>query len=187
MKRPGRIMPVSILAISSGAATAVRMVKGDTAASIAHERSYVGEMSGHRSGRHHRGTHDVGEGAAALPAFEIAVRRRRAPFARIYEFAVRAIAHRTSGVAPFEPRFDENPIEPFGLRLPFDRTGSRRDHAGHGRAPSLEHRRRGAQVLDARVGARADEDAIDGYLLERHGWGKPHVFDRPLDTSSPVV
>src|SRR3546814_4136662 len=45
---------------------------------------------------------------------------------------------------------------------------------------SLRYRCGGAQVLDARVGARADEDAIDRQLVDRHAGREAHVGKRAL-------
>src|ERR1700683_3003538 len=70
-------MPVSTLAISSGAATAVRTVNG-CIEKTSRQLPYVGQSSEHRRGGDHGGTHDVGERAAALAAFVIAVGGRGA-------------------------------------------------------------------------------------------------------------
>src|SRR5580704_3858949 len=103
-----------MLAISSGAATAVRTVKG-CIDKTSRELPHVGQSAEYRGRSDHGGTHDVGERAAALAAFVIAVGGRRATLAGRNQFAVRAVAHRTSGVPPFEAGLDKNAIEPFGL------------------------------------------------------------------------
>src|SRR5258707_3130766 len=110
-------MPVSTLAISSGAATAVRTVNGCIEKPQL-QLPHVGQPSEHRCRSDHGGTHDVGERAAALAAFVIAVGRRGTTFAWRDELAVRAVAHRAAGIPPLEAGRDKNTIEPFRLGPP---------------------------------------------------------------------
>src|ERR1700730_18326089 len=102
------------------------------------------------------------ERAAALAAFVVAVGRGRAALAGRDQLAVRAVAHRASGIAPLEAGVDKNAIEPLGFGLPLHRARTGRNHAGNDRTAPLEHPRRSTQILDAAVGARADENPIDG-------------------------
>src|SRR5262245_29460965 len=117
MYRPGRIMPVSILAISSGAATAVRTVNASMRVSIVRQPAHVGEASEHGGGGDHGGTHDVSERAAALSSLEVAIGGGGAALAGRHQLAVRAVAHRAAGIAPLEAGGDEDAIEPLGFGL----------------------------------------------------------------------
>ena len=69
-----------------------------------------------RRGRHLR-AHEVGAAAPALPALEVAVRRRGAALARRQDVRVHAEAHRAAGVAPLEPCVQEHLVEAFLLGL----------------------------------------------------------------------
>src|SRR5581483_11100451 len=99
--------------------------------------------------------------AGALPAAEIAVSRRGAALAGRDEIAVDADAHRAAGVGPFEAGIAEDAVEAFFLRLPFHRRGAGRDQARHFAGAPREHGCGGAQILEARIGAGADKDAVD--------------------------
>ena len=68
----------------------------------------------------------------------------------------------------------------------FTRPGARHDHrqldvAGDPAAEAAHHRGRLAQVLDARVGARADEDLVDADVVDRLVRLERHVLQRALD------
>src|ERR1700730_10029853 len=104
-----------MLAISNGAATAVRTVNGCIRTS--RHPAHVSEPPSNRSGGDHCGTHDVGQCTTALAAFVISVSGRGAALAGRDQFAVRAVAHRASRIPPLEPGIDENAIEPLGFSL----------------------------------------------------------------------
>ena len=53
-------------------------------------------------------------------------------------------------------------------------------------AAAANHLCGGAQVLDARVGAGADEDAVDGDLRDRRACAQPHVLERALGREAVV-
>src|SRR5436305_8489437 len=67
--------------------------------------------------RGHLGGDEVGPPAAALAAFEVAVRRGRATLARLEDVGVHPEAHRTAGAAPFETGGLEDVVQPLRLRL----------------------------------------------------------------------
>ena len=95
------------------------------------------------------------------PAFEIAVRGRGAALARLELVGVHREAHRAARLAPFEAGLDEDLVEPFLLGLVLHQARARHDQrvdAGRDLA-ALGDRGGGAQILDAAVGAGADEDA----------------------------
>src|SRR5947209_1376082 len=96
--------------------------------------------------------------ALALTADEIAVRGRGAALARGDEIAVHADAHRAARLAPFETGVAEDAVEAFGFRRELYLRRAGYDERRHHRLAALRHFRSGAQVLDSRVGARADED-----------------------------
>src|SRR5688572_31438306 len=103
--------------------------------------------------------------AGPLAPAEIAVRSRCAALAGFELVAVDRGAERTSGIAPLESRVAQDAIEAFalGLRLNEARAGNDpRRHFGFSEPGDFG---RGADVLDAGVGARPDEDAIDRDVL----------------------
>src|SRR5947199_7368267 len=106
--------------------------------------------------------------AGALPAFEVAVRRGRAALARLEDVRVHAEAHRAAGTPPLEPGLDEDPVQPFGFRLRLHLSRSGDDHRADAGMHVLaaHHGRRRAEILDARIRARADEDAVDCDLAD---------------------
>ena len=102
--------------------------------------------------------------ARALAALEVAVRRRRAALAR--RRARRGSCRGTSSsrrAATRSPAATKTRSSPSASACRFTCAEPGHDHRAHRRvhAPSAHDRRRGAQVLDPRVRARADEDAID--------------------------
>ena len=125
----------------------------------------------------------MGARARALAADEIAVAGRSAALARRHLVGVHAEARRTARLAPFEACFGEDPIEPLFLGLRLYQTRARHNdrpaHVG-GLAPALEDRGGGAQVFDAAVGARADEDVFDRHFGHRCTGGEAHVVEALL-------
>jgi hypothetical protein len=70
-------------------------------------------------GRHLR-AHQVGPAALALPALEVAVRRRGAPLTGLKYVRVHAQAHRAARLPPVEACVLEDPVQALVLRLPLD-------------------------------------------------------------------
>ena len=58
--------------------------------------------------------------------------------------------------------------------------GTTRVRMPGGDPAALGHRGHGPEVLDAAVGAGADEDGVDADLLERGAGGEAHVLEGPL-------
>ncbi len=116
--------------------------------------------------------------AGALPAAEIAVGGRGAALAGRHDVAVDADAHRAAGLRPFKAGVAEDAVEAFLFRLPLHRRGARRDQARHFADAAGEHRGRRAQILDARIGAGADEDAVDGDVGELLARRDAHIVER---------
>ena len=74
----------------------------------------------------------------------------------------------------------EDPVEALGLGLRLDLRRARDHQDAHAvldRA-AVEHRGGDPQVLDPAVGAGADEDGVDGDVLDRRARGEVHVGER---------
>src|SRR5688500_17297097 len=99
----------------------------------------------------------MGAPLEALTSFEIAVRGRGAAFFRRELVGVHRKAHRAAGFAPFKAGLDEDLVETLSFRLLLHKTRARYDHrvdiGVH--SPSGDDLRRGAQILDAAIGAGA--------------------------------
>src|SRR3954454_25078323 len=125
------------------------------------------DLDGGRRG--HLRADEVGAPATALASLEVAVGGRGAALAGLQDVGVHPQAHRAAGPAPVEAGGLEDLVEalPLGLGLHLHRAGD--DHrVDVARDPAaLDDLRGGAQVADARVRARADEDAIESDLLDR--------------------
>src|SRR5262249_26581048 len=129
----------------------------------------VDEVACHGGRGGHFGANQVRTTALALAALEVAVRGRGAALARAQDVRIHAEAHRAAGLAPFEPGRLEDLVETLLLGLRLDQAGAWDDHGSHSRTDLLaaHHSRGGPQVLDAGVGAGADEDPIERDVLER--------------------
>ena len=125
----------------------------------------------------------MGAALVALAALEIAVRGRGAALARRELVGVHRQAHRAARLAPFEAGGEEDLVEAFGLGLLLHQARARHDHGvdALGDLAAGDDLRRGAQVLDAAVGARADEDAVDGDVGDPLAALQAHVVERALD------
>src|SRR5215203_5613525 len=136
---------------------------------------------GDRRRRRHRRRDEVGAALEALAALEVAVRGRGAALLRGEAVGVHGEAHRAAGLAPVEARGDEDAVEPLGLGLHLDEARARYDHgADRGRdLPALDDLRDLAQVLDASVGARADEHPVEGDVGDLRPRLQAHVVERP--------
>ena len=121
-------------------------------------------------------------GPSPLPALEVAVGGGGHAIPRCGDVAVHAQAHRAAGVAPVESGPLEHLIETFALGLELDLLGAGDDHGIQiaGCLAALYHLRGRPQVPHPRVGARADEHAVELDLLHRDSGLKAHVLQRPL-------
>ena len=116
------------------------------------------------------------------------MRGRGAAFARLQLVVVHGQAHRAARLAPVEAGLAEDPIQPLLLGLVLHQTRPRHHHGadvGRHLAP-LGDLGGGAQVLDAPVGARADEHAIDLDPVERRAGLERHVFERALHGAAAI-
>src|SRR5271170_1822787 len=128
----------------------------------------VGEVAGDGCGCSHLRADEVRASSASLAAFEIAVAGGGAALAGLENVGVHAEAHGAAGLAPLEASLDENLVEAFlfGLRLDVMRTGN--DHGADVRVDVIsgDNFCGGAEIFNARVGAGADEDAVDGDVFD---------------------
>src|SRR5882762_8845367 len=155
------IWSVSTLALSRGATRPFKTVNASIRSS---PLSNVDEVPGYRGRRSHLRAHEMGPAAGALAALEIAVRGRSATLARLEPVRVHAQAHGAARFAPLEACVLEDPVQAFVLRLRFHQARARHDHRElyvRGQVPPANDLRSGAQVLDAGIGARADEHFVD--------------------------
>src|SRR4051794_37791702 len=129
----------------------------------------VDEAAGDRGGGGHLGADEVRAAARALAALEVAVRGRRAALAGLQLVRVHGQAHRAARPAPVEARGGEALVQACGLGLRLALHRARDDHRVDVAADllALDHPGGGAQIADARVGARADEHAVERDLLDR--------------------
>ena len=97
------------------------------------------------------------------------------------DVVVHGEAHGAAGLAPFEAGLDEDTVEPFGLGLTAHLAGAGHDDRADavGDPASAQHAGGVAQILDAGIGAGADEGMVDADRLHRHAGRQAHVVERP--------
>ena len=161
------IASVSTFSRSIGATRPLCTRNGSMSRSFSvRQPAHVDEVAFDRRGRRHRRADQVGAAAGALAAFEVAVAGRGAALAGLEPVGVHRQAHRAAGLAPLEAGALEDLVEAFALGLLLHQPGARHHHrqldVRRDACAQAAHDRRGlAQVLDARVGARADEHLVD--------------------------
>src|SRR5438270_1410978 len=167
------IWSVSMLAAGSTTVREVSVVKGSIVLPRGgwplHQLARIGDPAAHRAGRGGEGAREEGACAASLAAFEIAIAGAHAVLAAPDHIAVHAEAHGAARFAPLRARFEEHPIEAFGLRLTLDLLGAGH-HAhpeGRGNPPSPQHAGGAAQGREPRSGAAAVGDDVH---LPDPGW-----------------
>src|SRR4029078_10714217 len=120
--------------------------------------------------------------AGALPAFEIPVGRGDDALAGHDLLAAAARAHRAARLAPKKSGVNEDIPPP--LPLPSPRHGPRSRHAHSlymsADLPSHGDPRRTLDVLNPRVGAGTDKDAVDPGAGETGARGQIHIAKRTL-------
>src|SRR5689334_23179777 len=133
-----------------------------------------GAADGGRRGDERR--HEVRPPALALAALEVAVRRRGRTLAGLEGVRVHAETHRAARAAPLGPGLLEDHVEDLVLRLQTDL-----DRAWHDEQSRVgvdlaapDHGGGRAQVLDAAVGAGADEDGVDLDVAQRRARLETH-------------
>src|SRR5690606_6850077 len=132
--------------------------------------AHVDDMAGD-GGRRGRGrAHQVGAATGALAPFEVAVGGGCAVLAPAQNVGVHRQAHGAAGFPPVHAGLDEDLVETFLLRLHLDQMGTGHhvdllDAVRH--LAALGDGRRGAQILDPRIGAGTDEDLVDPDVGDR--------------------
>src|SRR5437016_479833 len=142
-------------------------------------------MAGNRGGCGHDRADEMRATVLALAAFEVAIAGAGATLVRRQDVGVHADAHAASGVAPLETGVAENFFEAFffGLRLDTARAGDNQrllDVFRHVLAGDKV--RGGAEIVEARIGARADEHAVHGNIHDRRAGFQAHVFERAFSS-----
>ena len=119
----------------------------------------------------------MGAPAPALAALEVAVAGAGAALPGLEDVGVHPQAHRAAGVAPLRAGGAEDPVEALRLGLSPDlrRSGHHQDTQPALDGPALEHGCGDPKVLDTAVGAGADEDGVDGDVLDGRPRDQVHV------------
>src|SRR5215469_14225941 len=110
----GMIWSVSTLVRSSGAAIEVRVLNGCMLGLYLLKDfpvADINEVTGDGSGSGHFGRNEVRAPAATLAAFEVAIARRGAAFARRKNVRIHAEAHRAARLTPVEACIFEYLVE----------------------------------------------------------------------------
>src|SRR6478672_9678749 len=126
----------------------------------------------------HRRADEVCAAADTLPSLEIPVRGRRATLARRHEIRIHREAHRAAGKAPLEARVEEDAVQALLLRLAshLRRPGDHERRYARVDLPARDDGGRRAEILDPGVRARADEDVVDGDVLDAFTRLEAHVL-----------
>src|SRR5437899_1271238 len=141
----------------------------------------VDKMAGDGGGGGHYRADEVRAAVLALAALEIAIAGAGAAFVGRQDVGVHADAHAAARVAPLEAGRGENFIEAFffGLRLDPARTWDNQcllDVFCH--VLTFDKMRGGAEIIESRIGARADEDAVHRNIHDGRARLEAHVFQR---------
>lgn len=129
----------------------------------------------------------MGERTTPLAPLEVPVGSGCAALARGDQLAVRAVAHRASGVPPLKASFTKDLIKSFRFRLPLHRARARGHHSRNRRSSPFQDSSGGTKVLDATICAGTDKDAIYRNLLERSGRAQPHIIQGSLHVPSSIT
>ena len=116
--------------------------------------------------------------AGTLTPFKIAVAGGSATLTGGQAVFIHTQAHRAAGFTPLKPRLFEHPIQAFGLGLSFDQARAWHDQGQSdvaGNLAALHHGGGGAQVFNARIGARADEHFVNRDLTHRCAGLQVHI------------
>src|SRR5690554_1426737 len=141
-------------------------------------------MARYSSGCCHRGAHQMGTPAKALPAFKVTVGCGRTVLALSQFVSVHGQTHGTARVAPFKASFQENAIQPFLFRLGFYQTGTRHHHrlleTISNLTPFNDHSSL-SQVFNTAVGAGTNKHPVELDIGNRLISLQTHVFQGPLN------
>src|SRR5579859_3199757 len=139
----------------------------------------VDEMASEGGRGGHDGADEVRAAVAALATFKIAIGSAGAALVRRENVGVHADAHAAARVAPLETGVGEDFVEAFFFGGGFDSARAGNDERlldGLRDVLSFDEVRGGAQIVEPRIGARTDEDAVHGNIRDRRAGFEPHVF-----------
>src|SRR5579859_371961 len=178
----GMIWSVSTSTRSSGEARPVWRVKGSIS-SVEVPISNIDEVSVDRRRRGHRRADQMGATALALAALKVAVRGAGAALARLQDVRIHAQAHAATGFAPLEAGVGEHAVEALQFSGHLHLVRAWHDHRPHAGVDvfAADDPRRGPQVLEPGIGARPDEDPIQGDVLNRRQGVQVHIAQRLLE------
>src|SRR5882757_11482694 len=110
----------------------------------------------------------MGTATAALAAFEVAIARGGAAFAGCEDVGIHAETHAAAWFAPLEASGFKDRVETLGFGLTLDGLRAGNDHRAYGRCNvmSIDDLRGGSKVLNACIGAGAEEDGVDLDLFD---------------------
>src|SRR5271166_3258169 len=123
--------------------------------SLPAEFADIHEMAGNRRCRRHRRRDEMRASLETLPALKIAVGGGGAALARRELVGIHGKAHGAARLAPLEARREEDFVQALRFRLLFHKAGPRHDHRfdALGDTAAVEYAGRGAEILDAAIGA----------------------------------
>src|SRR5690606_41306396 len=125
----------------------------------------------------------------ALTAFEIPVGRRGATLERPQTVLVHGETHGATRLTPLEARFLEDPVESLGLGLRLDEPRTRNDHRRYALRHLLSVHDPGclAQILDATIGAGADDYPVVLDVRDLRAGPAPHIHERTHLTDALLI
>src|SRR6266850_4953922 len=146
--------------------------------------AYVDDFAVQRCRSHHHRAHQQRSPLrASLPADKIAVRRRGRNLPAVELVRIHRQTHRATGFAPLKPGFDKYFMQALLLSEPFylRRTGHNQRADGRIDFSSLGYFRRGAQISETPIGARADKRHVHRRAEDRPAGFPTHMLVGFLD------
>src|SRR5690606_34429673 len=143
----------------------------------------INKMAGNRRSGSHGRADQMGTPTIALTTLEVAVGGRGAVLARLQTIGVHGQTHGATRIAPLEAGSLEDQVQTFTLGLLLDPPGTRHHHClldAGGALATLGYHGCGTQILDARVGAGADEYPVDRNRGDRLIGLQAHVLQGSL-------
>ena len=115
--------------------------------------------------------------ASTLAALEVSVGRRGTALTDFKLIGIHTEAHGTTRLAPFETGVKEDLVETFRFGLLFYPMRARNNERANTAGDTLpfDHRGRGAEVFDARIGARANKDHVHLDIANGRARREAHV------------
>src|ERR1700679_567492 len=116
---------------------------------------------------------------ASLASLEVAIAGGGAALAWFEDIRVHTQAHGAARLAPLEAGSAEDVVQTLFLSLPLDELRAGHHHCADGRRNmvSLHHSSSSPQIADARVRARADEDAVHRNIFDTDAGLQIHIFE----------